>query len=100
MEQEPGKDLAPDGQVWVCAHCGRRARSRWGFDHQGESTVIDHGYDSSCSLHAVLCHEEKSPDGKWVCVSVDPPKKPYSPPKLRLITDEGELSRVKKLFGT
>lgn len=53
-----GTDLAPDGQVWVCAACMKRARSRWGFDANNESTVIDYGYDSSCVSSAVLCYAD------------------------------------------
>jgi hypothetical protein len=97
METVDGKDIAPEGQVWVCSLCGRRARSRWGFDAEGNSTTLDHGYDSSCMSHAVLCYVEKSPGSKWVPV---PEKKPYSAPKLRPITDPDELERVRKLFGS
>jgi hypothetical protein len=53
-----GTDLAPNGQVWVCTACLKRARSRWGYDADKKSTVIDDGYDSSCMSHAVLCYAE------------------------------------------
>lgn len=41
--------VAPAGQVWVCAACGKRSRDRYGFQK------IDHGWDASCMLNAVLC---------------------------------------------
>ena len=50
---------APEGQVWVCSACGKRARTRAGFDRSGKSTTIDHGYDSSCMTHAVLCYAKR-----------------------------------------
>lgn len=62
-----GKELAPDGQVWVCAACGKRARSRYGFNVVGGSTVIDRGWDTSCMMHAILCHAEKR-DGVFMPV--------------------------------
>lgn len=65
MNQVDGKAIAPEGQVWVCALCGRRAKSRWGFDEQNNSTALDYGYDSSCLSRALLCFEERGPDGSW-----------------------------------
>lgn len=114
MERRDGIALAPEGQVWVCAICGRRAKSRWGFDAKNNSTVLDYGYDSSCMSHSVLCFEERGPDGAWLAVvemkyismkiklepEAEHKKKPYSPPKLRQITDPDELERVRALFGT
>lgn len=68
MDGPEGTALALEGQVWVCAACGKRAKSRWGHDAAGNSTVIDDGYDSSCMSHAVLCFEEREPDGAWRAV--------------------------------
>lgn len=46
-------DLAPTGQIYVCATCGKRSRDRAG------EAKIDSGWDESCMLHAVLVYEEK-----------------------------------------
>lgn len=62
-----GTDLAPDGQLWVCAACGKRARSRYGFDSGNKSTVVDPGWDGACMLSAVLVYADKR-EGKWVAV--------------------------------
>lgn len=50
-----GTDIAPEPRVWVCGACGKRARSRYGFDAAGKSTALDRGWDESCMLNAVLC---------------------------------------------
>ena len=70
MEQDAGVALAPPGQVWICQACGRRAKSRWGHDAEGKSTVIDPGYDSSCMSSSVLCFEERQSDGSFQAVEV------------------------------
>lgn len=44
--------VAPEGQVWVCGACGKRSRDRYGYQ------PIDRGWDESCFLNAVLCHED------------------------------------------
>jgi hypothetical protein len=62
-----GKAYPPKGQVWVCSACGKRARTRYGVDAAGAHTNLDHGWDESCVMHAVLCHEEKM-DGLFVAV--------------------------------
>jgi hypothetical protein len=53
-----GTDLAPEGMVWQCMACGKRARSRYGFDAQDNDTKIDYGYDESCMMHAELVRKE------------------------------------------
>lgn len=50
-----GTDIAPEGTVWVCGACGKRARSRYGFDEGRRSTALDAGWDESCMLNAILC---------------------------------------------
>ncbi len=60
-----GTDLAPEGTVWVCSACGKRARSRYGFDAEGKRTQIDPGWDEACMLKAVLCKSERRPDGAY-----------------------------------
>lgn len=42
--------LAPEGFVWICEECGKRARS---YLNGG----IDRGWDASCALNAVLVLE-------------------------------------------
>lgn len=51
--------IAPPTAIWVCAACGKTSRDRYG---DGTS-----GWDESCALHAILCHEasvERHPDGR------------------------------------
>jgi len=57
---------APPGQVWVCGACGRRSRDRGGNDS------IDHGWDESCYMNAVLCYEKPGPDGNYSAVPEQP----------------------------
>jgi hypothetical protein len=60
MKKDDGVTLAPKGYIWVCQACGKRARSRYGFDENNKSTAIDYGWDESCMMHAQLCEEVKS----------------------------------------
>lgn len=46
--------IAPAGQIWVCAACGKTSRDEYGIE--GEHS---YGWDESCALNAVLCHEQK-----------------------------------------
>lgn len=63
-------EVAPEGQVFVCGACGKRSRDRYGF------RSVDRGYDESCMLNAVLCHEERQlrvndrGEMSWVWVAV------------------------------
>lgn len=50
---------APAGQVWVCGACGKRSHD------QGGNDPIDHGWDESCYMWAVLCYEQPNPDGTY-----------------------------------
>lgn len=49
------KDVAPDGQVWVCYHCGRYDKDPYRLD-------------VSCFINAVLCYEDSivTEDGRAV----------------------------------
>lgn len=49
--------IAPEGKIWVCSVCGKTARSNYGTD-------ASPGWDASCMLNAVLCHQEKRIDPK------------------------------------
>lgn len=53
-------NVAPKGTIWVCGACGRTAYDK----HNGPS-----GWDASCVLNAVLCHEQRGADGEWVAVA-------------------------------
>lgn len=52
-----GTDLAPPGFVFQCQACGKKSKSRYGWDKDGKNTKIDQDYDSSCFLHAYLVKE-------------------------------------------
>ncbi len=56
-----GTTLAAPGTIWVCGACGKRSRTRYGFDANNQRTAIDRGWDESCMLHAVLCYEGGPP---------------------------------------
>jgi hypothetical protein len=57
--------IAPAGTIWVCGACGKTSRDRYG-------DADSRGWDSSCMLHAVLCHEERK-DGVWQAVKEEAP---------------------------
>ena len=40
--------LAPEGWLWMCIHCGKRVKDRYG--NEG-------GWDEACMLNAVLVEE-------------------------------------------
>jgi len=54
-----GTDICPNGTVWVCAACGKTAKSKYGFDKDDNRTNISCGWDESCMMNSVLC---KDPD--------------------------------------
>lgn len=60
-------DRAPEGTTFVCGACGKRSRTRYGFDDTG-ARCADAGWDASCMLHAVLCYDRKGDGGAWVAV--------------------------------
>ena len=45
----PSPEDAPDGQIYVCAACGKTSKSIYGDPGSG--------FDVSCFLNRVLCHE-------------------------------------------
>lgn len=51
-----GKTVTP-GKIWRCVACGKRARTRYGFDTEGKNTILDDGYDESCMLNSELVDE-------------------------------------------
>lgn len=42
-------EVASEGQVYVCAACGKRSKDIYG------KQKIDSGWDISCTMHAILC---------------------------------------------
>jgi hypothetical protein len=47
---------APEGQIWVCAACGKTARTP------------NELRDTSCILHSVLCYEQNEGPMHWRAV--------------------------------
>jgi len=56
-----GTDLAPEGQVWICYACGKKSRTKYGFDVTGQRAAINRGWDESCMMNAVLVYDAPSP---------------------------------------
>ena len=56
MDKYPGTKPAPKGQIWVCAACGKRSKTRYGIDENNKD-VADRGWDAACMLNAVLCYD-------------------------------------------
>lgn len=48
-----GTRLAPEGYEWVCQACGKKSRTKFGFDDH-DNSVADYGWDESCMLNAAL----------------------------------------------
>lgn len=46
--------FAPDGAIWVCGACGKTHKDQYGIEGVGSL-----GWDESCMLNAVLCHESR-----------------------------------------
>lgn len=42
------KEMAPEGQVWVCPCCGKYNKNRYNVG------------DVSCYVNAVLCHDDET----------------------------------------
>src|SRR5690349_14474465 len=54
--EDDGTTPAPPGFVYVCPHCGKTSRTRWGFDAENKRCA-DAGWDESCAMRCALCHE-------------------------------------------
>ena len=74
-----GNKVAPEGQVYVCSACGKQSQDQYG------DQAISFGWDESCMLHAVLCYVDKDPDGHWVAVDKNKPR------KFRITTETGSV---------
>jgi len=55
MLEEKDCRIAPDGFIWVCRYCGKKAEDRYGLDGWH-----DYGWDESCMLNAELAKRELS----------------------------------------
>lgn len=53
-----GTDMPPQGTIFICAACGKRSRTRFGFDGQNLRVGPSQGWDESCMLNAVLVQED------------------------------------------
>ena len=51
MKEDLSKYEAPEGQVWVCLACGKRAKNR-------VSGGIDRGWDAACFLNSRSFEED------------------------------------------
>jgi hypothetical protein len=51
IEPQPGIDehVAPEGTIYVCRMCGKTAKDSYNGPR---------GWDESCMLNAVLCHDK------------------------------------------
>lgn len=63
MKRFPQDRLAKPGTIWVCGACGKTAEDQYGIEGRHS-----YGWDESCMMHSVLCHEEKAENGNWVAV--------------------------------
>lgn len=55
---DEGTALAPAGKVWVCLACGKKSRTKYGFDKDNKD-VADRGWDESCMLNSQLFEESR-----------------------------------------
>ena len=60
--------VAPEGQIWVCAACGKRSKDKYG------EQPIDQGWDVSCMLNAVLVYKKPNEEGLYIPVAEDSAK--------------------------
>jgi len=58
LPNDDGMTPAPKGTIWICGACGKRSRTRFGFDKEGRRASVSAGWDESCMLNAVLCHDD------------------------------------------
>lgn len=66
-----GTSRATGATLWICSACGKRAMTRWGIDEHGCSTALDPGWDESCALNAVLCHNPPVLHPYWTPVEAE-----------------------------
>ena len=65
LDSDPIFIMAPEGQIYVCAACGKTSYNRVGENTAGERVCMP-GWDESCFLHAVLCY---LPGPPWTAVT-------------------------------
>ncbi len=70
--------FAKPGTVWVCAACGKTSTDLYGMEGKHSR-----GWDESCMLHAVLCHDDQRLDdlgrARWLPVGEAASENPASP---------------------
>lgn len=68
MGEGKNERIAPEGAIWVCGACGKTARDSYGIEGAHSP-----GWDESCALNAILCHERQHVDTdgrmKWFAFS-------------------------------
>lgn len=57
-QEIPEDRRAPEGKIWQCAVCGKRAEDKYGLIGK-----TDRGYDESCMLNSVLVEEINVEEG-------------------------------------
>lgn len=71
--------FAPEGAIWVCQACGKTHSDKYGIEGAGSR-----GWDESCMLNAILCHQNKrvSPGGMIAYEPVALPNPPFPKNKI------------------
>lgn len=69
--------FAPEGAIWVCAACGKTHKDQYGMEGDGSR-----GWDESCALNSVLCHDRQHFDttGRLVWWAYSEPLPEWSQP--------------------
>ena len=49
-----GTDCVSRPLTWLCERCGKKSRSKYGFNRSG-ANVCDTGYDAACAMNSFLC---------------------------------------------
>lgn len=87
-----GTDQAPEGQIYICAACGKTSPTQYGFDENNKK-VSDYGWDESCMLHAVLVYTDSIMlQGARVIKAIAVPEIEKAPPPPE--GDSGAKSRL------
>lgn len=52
IDNAPNALIAPEGYMWVCQACGKKAKHQYGNHVEGYKTSF--GYDESCVMNCKL----------------------------------------------
>jgi hypothetical protein len=63
----PGTIPCSEDETWICMACGKKSRTKYGFDENNIS-CCDHGWDVSCAMNAELIKKEELKDLKMVSI--------------------------------